>query len=266
MKYLIILFVAGLIQGCATGPLSKANEIYRDYGGVVQKHPDYEAGYFEDWEIATIKKGDIKRNGKRIGRTIDDHHAIFGHFDRREKEFENGSVAKIAYLELFNLLDVSLKETIESLGFEFVNHLFQKFPFALIHVATYQVLNEDKGCRLEDECIVVIKSSVAHIGTGIPGYKGRVSGGSNTNHRVIDSLHGTFISFTSKEDSTFDQREFYKTFSEKLPSNIYVYLNAVEEANVQVSPGKIVAYPYLLNQGKVIKFEIEPEDRNKNKP
>ena len=207
MKYLISLIIVLLIQGCATGPTSKANDIYRDYGGVVKKHVDYDKDYFEDWETATlVKKGKIKRHGKRIGQTMDDHHAIFGHFERRENEFENGSVAKIAYLELLKLLEDTVKSTAKDLGFELINPVNKKMSFSLTHVLAYQAINKKAGCAEVDECVILIKSTVAHIGTGTPGYKGRMSGGSNTKHRVIGAMEGTFIHFTAHENSIFDQR------------------------------------------------------------
>ncbi len=272
MKILPILIIILLIQGCASGPLSRANQIYRDYGGMVLKdQSDYDFGYFSDWE--TTKKpdnGSWNRNGKRLRRTNEnDFHIVFGHFERRPDETviegtinnERGS----ELLESQKFLVDATEKTLEKLGFTIIGQELNTSLLAAITKTTrykvYLVVNEEKGCSYETikSCAVFVGINGARIGDGEIHYGGMTYGFSNSKHRRMGTQQGNIIAFVSEEQTTFDQREFYQALSEELPETIYLYLNASPNAHVRINEKEVVAYPYLMNKGKVIKFELPPE-------
>lgn len=277
MKLLPLIFLVLLIQGCSSGPLSKANQIYRDYGGMVLKdQSDYDFGYFANWE--TTKKphnGSWNRNGKRLRRTNEnDLHLIFGHFDRRPDETKlEGTTNDLRASEVLEsqvFLENAAEQTLKKLGFTIIGKkLDSSFVTAFFSKATryktYLIVNEEKGCSSEliRGCALLVGINGARIGDGEIHYGGMTYGLSDNRHRRMNTQQGNFIAFVSEQQTTFDQREFYRALSEELPETIYLYLNASPNAHVRINENEVVAYPYLMNKGKVIKFELPPESYNK---
>jgi hypothetical protein len=242
--------------------MSPAKALYVDNGGFATKIDDYEKGYFDPEDTAKIPVNNRwDRNAKDVEKTHPKGHVIFGHFPRRADEpaYEDGGDWKA---EAFVFLTSYTKQTLEELGF---NVLFQKMDSSVTTgflagggFKAYALQNDALGCRIEDQCRVSIKFSQAHFAKAFRTSRSTYQNAPD-DHRVMKASMDNFIHFQANASSTFDQRTFYQTLSKNMPEGMFIYLNASPYAYVQINAKEVVGYPYLLNQGKVLMFELPPK-------